>query len=75
MLRHVNKLLALGALGGAGVFVLIWLVLFWITRPSPYAGLDGTMRFLTLFTTGGAVLAIVLLHLVLGHQLWHGERR
>ena len=63
------RLAGLGAFGaGAGVLALYALFVF-VTRPTSSSGLDGTQRFLTWFTVAGVVLALALVHVVIGRQL------
>jgi hypothetical protein len=66
---RIARLAALGAFGAcAGIFAIYLLLLFG-TRPTPYSGLDGTLRFLTWLTVAGVILALIAVHVVLGRQL------
>lgn len=74
---RIAKFAGLGALGaGAGLLALF--VLFALsTRPGAYSGMDGTTRALTWLCVGGVVLALALVHVLLGRRLLalsRGER-
>lgn len=74
---RIAKLAGLGALG-AGAGILLLYVLFAVaTRPGEYAGMDATTRALTWFCVGGVMVALALVHVVLGRRLLalsRGER-
>jgi len=66
---RIAKLAGLGAFGAcAGIAALYLLVLFG-TRPTPDAGMDGTLRFITWLSVGGVLLALLGVHLLLGRRL------
>ncbi len=67
-----QKLAALGALGAAGGMILILAAVFVFLRPYPHGGMDGTNYVLTLMAFTGLLGAIIAVHLVFAHQLWHG---
>ena len=59
----------MGAFGAcAGIAGLYALFLF-ITRPTGYAGMDGTLRFISWFSVAGVLLSLLLVHVVFGRQL------
>ncbi len=65
----IAKLAGMGAFGaGAGIAAIFALVVF-ITRSTQYSGLDGTLRVVTWISVAGVILALVLVHIVLGRQL------
>jgi hypothetical protein len=41
----------------------------YITRPTPFSGLDGTLRFITWLSVAGVILALIGVHVVFGRQL------
>jgi hypothetical protein len=66
---RIAKLAGLGAFGAcAGIAALYLLVLFG-TRPTPYSGMDGTLRFITWLSVGGVFLALLGVHVMLGRRL------
>jgi hypothetical protein len=65
----IARLAGLGAFGACAAFVGLYALIVWGTRPGASAGLDATERFLTWFTVGGVILALLGVHLVIGRQL------
>src|SRR4051794_33511100 len=66
---RIARLAGLGAFGAIAAFVALYLLIVFISKPSQYAGLDGTLRFITWFTVAGVILALAGVHVVLGRQL------
>ncbi len=73
----VARLAGLGAFGAcAGILALYFLIVFG-TRPTQYAGMDGTLRFITWFSVAGVILALIGVHVVFARGLLalsRGER-
>ena len=67
-----QKLAALGAAAAAAGLVLVLLAVFVFIHPYPRGGMDVTHYTLTLMAFTGVLGAIIVVHLALGHQLWHG---
>jgi hypothetical protein len=66
---RIARLAALGAFGACAGFAAIYALFVFITRPGVSSGLDATQRFLCWFTVAGVILALLLVHLVVGRQL------
>jgi hypothetical protein len=66
-----QKLAALGALGAAGGLTLILAAVFVFLHPYPRGGMDGAQYAIALMAFTGLLGAIIVVHLVFAHQLWH----
>lgn len=65
----IARLAGLGAFAAAGGLTLVFLLFVFITRPTPFAGMDATLRFITWLSVAGVILALLGVHLVIGRQL------
>jgi hypothetical protein len=65
----IARLAGLGAFAACAGFAALYALFVFITRPTSSSGLDGTQRFLAWFSVAGVVLALLLVHLVVGRQL------
>lgn len=65
----IARLAGLGAYAVCAGLVALYLLFVFITLPTASAGLDGTSRFLSLFTVAGAILAVIAVHVVVAPQL------
>jgi hypothetical protein len=65
----IARLAGLGAFAACAGFAALYALFVFVTRPTSSAGLDGTQRFLAWFSVAGVVLALLLVHLVVGRQL------
>ena len=65
----IARLAGLGAFAACAGFAALYLLLVFITRPTASSGLDGTLRFLSWFTVAGVILALLVVHVVIGRQL------
>lgn len=75
---RIARLAGLGAFGACAGFAALYALFLFITRPTASSGMDGTLRFLSWFTVAGVILALLVVHLVIGRQLLtlaKGERR
>jgi hypothetical protein len=75
---RIARLAGLGAFGACAGFAALYALFVFITRPSHSAGMDGTSRFLSWFTVAGVIIALALVHVVIGRQLFllaKGESR
>jgi hypothetical protein len=71
------KLAGLGAFAACAGIAALFLLFVYGTRPTESAGMDGTTRFLTWLSVAGVLLALLLVHLLLGRRLLslaRGER-
>ena len=66
---RIARLAGLGAFGACAGLAALYALFVFVTRPGVSSGLDATSRFLTWFTVAGVVLALVLVHAVIGRQL------
>lgn len=72
------RLAGLGALGAAAGLLGLILAFAFMTRPGAYAGMDAPTRALAWGAVAGVLVALSLVHVVLGRQLLalgRGERR
>lgn len=66
---RVARLAGLGALGASAGLAVLFLLFVFLTRPSPYSGMDWTQRTLAWMGVAGVVLALIAVHVLLGRQL------
>ena len=74
----IARLAALGAFGACAGFAAIYALFVFATRPTTSSGMDATSRALAWGTVAGVILALVLVHVVIGRQLFalaKGEAR
>ena len=65
----IARLAGLGAFAACGGIALIYVLFLFITRPTPWSGLDGTLRFLAWLSVAGVILALLGVHVMIGRQL------
>jgi len=65
----IARLAGLGAFAACGGIAALYALFVFITRPTPFSGMDGTLRFISWFTVAGVMLALLGVHVVLGRQL------
>jgi hypothetical protein len=65
----IARLAGLGAFAACGGIVLLFVLFLYITRPTPWSGMDGTLRFLAWLSVAGVLLALLGVHLLIGRQL------
>ena len=65
----IARLAGLGAFAACGGIAALYALFVFITRPTAFAGLDGTLRFISWFTVAGVLLALLGVHVVFGRQL------
>ncbi len=65
----VLKLLGMGAFGAVGGLAVAYGVLVILTAPSRTGGMDSTNAAVTWIAVGGVLVALMVLHIVLGKQL------
>jgi len=73
----IAKFAGLGAFGACAAIAALYLLFVYGTRPAATAGLDGTQRFIAWLSVAGVILALLLVHVLLGRQLLalsRGER-
>ena len=66
---HIARLAGLGAFGATAGMLALFALFAFITRPTQYAGMDWTNRFLAWLGVGGVLLALILVHILLGRRL------
>jgi hypothetical protein len=66
---RIAKLAGLGAFAACGGFAALYALFLFVTRPTPFSGMDGTQRFIAWLSVAGVVLALLGVHLVFGRQL------
>jgi hypothetical protein len=66
---RIARLAGLGAFAACAGFAAIYALFVFITRPTSSSGMDGTLRFLSWFTVAGVLLALLVVHVVIGRQL------
>jgi hypothetical protein len=66
---RIAKLAGLGAFAACGGLAAVYLLFLYITRPTPFSGMDGTLRFITWLSVAGVVLALIGVHVVFARQL------
>ena len=66
---RIARLAGLGAFAAAGGIALLYALFVFATRPTSASGLDGTERFIAWFTVAGVVVALIVVHVVIGRQL------
>lgn len=78
MPQRLARLAGMGALGAAAGLLGLAVLFALVTRPGPYAGMDAPSRALAWGAVAGVMLALSLVHVVLGRELLamsRGERR
>jgi hypothetical protein len=66
---RIARLAGLGALAACGGIAMLFALFVYITRPGPMAGMDGTNRLIAWLSVAGVLLALLLVHVVLGRRL------
>ena len=66
---RIAKLAGLGAYAACGGFLLLFLMLAYVSRPTPRGGIDITQAVVAWIALGGVFLAIIGAHLVIGRRL------
>jgi hypothetical protein len=66
---RIARLAGLGAFGACAGFAGLYLLVLYGTRPTPFSGLDGTLRFITWLSVAGVILALLGVHVMFGRQL------
>ena len=65
----IAKLAGLGAFAACGGIAALFLLFVYGTRPTPTAGMDGTLRFIAWLSVAGVLLAVLGVHVLFGRQL------
>jgi len=74
----IAKLAALGAFAAGAGLALLYLLLAYISRPTPRGGIDTINAVVTWISLGGMFLALIGAHVVMGRRLLelaHGDRQ
>jgi hypothetical protein len=65
----IARLAGLGAFAAAAGLALLYLVLAYISRPTPRGGIDHIQAAVTWISLGGMFLALIGAHVVIGRRL------
>jgi hypothetical protein len=65
----IARLAGLGAFAAGGGIALLFVLFLYITRPTTWSGMDGTLRVVAWLSVAGVLLALVGVHVLLGRQL------
>jgi hypothetical protein len=66
---RIARLAGLGAFAACGGIAMLYALFVYITRPGPMSGMDSTSRIIAWLSVAGVLLALLLVHLVIGRQL------
>lgn len=75
---RLARLAGLGAIGAAAGLLVLAVLFAFITRPGEFAGMDAPNRAIAWGAVAGVLIALSLVHVVIGRQLIamsRGERR
>jgi hypothetical protein len=70
----IARLAGFGAFAACGGIVMLLALFLFITRPTPWSGMDGTQRFIAWLSVAGVLLALLGVHVLLGRQLLAAAR-
>ena len=73
MPEKIRKLLALGAVGASFGLLAVFGLLVFLTIPRSTGGIDGTSAMVIWISVAGVIVALVAVHLLIAHRLWHGR--
>jgi hypothetical protein len=65
----IAKLAGLGAFGACAGLLALYLLLVYVTRPTPRGGIDAINAAVAWIALGGLFLALILVHVMLGKRL------
>ncbi|HEU4996099.1 MAG TPA: hypothetical protein VFT29_14885 [Gemmatimonadaceae bacterium] len=65
----VAKLAGLGAFGACAGLLALFLLLGYLTRPTPRGGIDSINAAVAWIALGGLFLALILVHVMIGKRL------
>jgi len=65
----IAKLAGLGAFAACGGIAALFVLFVYGTRPTPTAGMDGTLRFIAWLSVAGVLLALLGVHVLFGRRL------
>jgi hypothetical protein len=65
----IARLAGLGAFAACAGLALLYLLLAYISRPTPRGGIDTINAVVTWISLGGLFLALIAAHVVLGRRL------
>jgi hypothetical protein len=65
----IARLAGLGAYAASAGLALVYLLLIYLTRPTPRGGIDPTNALVTWIALGGVFAALIGAHLLIGRQL------
>lgn len=65
----IARLAGFGAFAACVGIAALYALFLYGTRPTSFSGMDAPQRFVAWFTVAGVLLALLLVHLVIGRQL------
>jgi hypothetical protein len=65
----IARLAAFGAYAAGGGLALLYVLLIYVTRPTPRGGIDPTNAVVTWIALGGVFAALIGAHLLIGRRL------
>ena len=66
---HIARLAGFGAFAASAGFLALAALFMFATRPTPFSGMDATMRAMSWIAVIGVIVALVAVHLLLGRRL------
>jgi hypothetical protein len=69
MAPKIARLVGLGAYAACAGFALLYVLLIYISRPTPRGGIDPTNAMLTWISLGGVFAALIGAHAIIGRRL------
>jgi hypothetical protein len=66
---RIARLAGFGAFAACGGIAMLLVLFLFITRPTPWSGMDGTLRFISWLSVTGVLLALLGVHVLIGRQL------
>jgi hypothetical protein len=65
----IAKLAGLGAFAACGAFILLFVLLAWVSRHTPTGGMMPVLSWVTWLSVSLVILALIAVHVYLGRQL------
>jgi hypothetical protein len=65
----IARLAGLGAFAACGGIALLFALFLFLTRPTPWSGMDSTLRMIAWLSVAGMLLALLGVHVLLGREL------
>jgi hypothetical protein len=65
----IARLAGFGAFAACAGIAALYVLFLYITRPTPWSGMDGTLRLIAWMSVAGVLLALLGVHVLFGRQL------